>query len=408
MDEVIINSLVCFINSAKNDFTRETLKDVAYSFYSHEEIKNAKSTLCNLLKKDISWRRDPDKKRKDLNDVLDYHEELTTGRNNWKFLSDSYKGMPPLGMQMLAPLLINLTGEVSRINESLPKFVDMKTEVLNTADTVRKMNMDLIDMKDKFEKAIFGIEEASNDIADEDLNILGELRSFRKSLGTVDIPDSGSFICVSDEEKSIPSSREKETLNITTEPNLQLNDISTDTLVGSSAEFDSVAPAAVIEGVPLQTRKDDGLYSTALKKVKQAVSKSQRNAATGSVRGGGHVSGPKAVSQRGNNNRGRLTGARRDGISSLKAVKRTADVFIGRIDKEADEDVLRDYIKETFNIICNKVEKLQIKTELYNAFKVTVSLSEREALFKSDLWPEDIVINKFYNRSKKTLGSTDS
>ena len=154
MDEVIINNLVCFINSAKDDFTRETLKDVAYSFYSHEEIKCAKSTLCNLLKKDITWRRDPDKKRKDLNDVIEFHEELTTGRNNWKFVSNSYKGMPPLGMQMLAPLLINLTGEISKINECLPKFVDMKAEVLNTADTVRKMNIDLSDMKDKFEKAI--------------------------------------------------------------------------------------------------------------------------------------------------------------------------------------------------------------------------------------------------------------
>ena len=119
------------------------------------------------------------------------------------------------------------------------------------------------------------------------------------------------------------------------------------------------------------------------------------------------------VGQRGNNNnknnnRGRLTGARKDGVSSLKAVKRTADVFIGRIDKGADEEVIRNYIKETFNIICAKVEKLSIKTDLYNAFKVTVSLSEREALFKSDLWPEDVVINKFYNRSKKPIDITVS
>ena len=64
MENIIINNLLCFINSAKDDFNEETLKDVAYCFFSHEEIKNAKTTICSLLKKDVSWRRDPDKKKK--------------------------------------------------------------------------------------------------------------------------------------------------------------------------------------------------------------------------------------------------------------------------------------------------------------------------------------------------------
>ena len=150
MDEIIINSLLCFINSAKGDFTRETLKDVACAFYSHEQIKEAKTELCNLLKKNVSWKRDPNKKAKDLCDVIDFHEELTNGRHNWKFLSNSYKSLPPLGIQMIAPLLISLTSEVSKINECLPKFVDMRSELINTADTVRKMNTELVDMKQKF------------------------------------------------------------------------------------------------------------------------------------------------------------------------------------------------------------------------------------------------------------------
>ena len=190
MEEIIINNLLCFLNSAKNDFTKETLRDIAYAFYSHEDIKNAKIEACNLLKKDVSWRRDPDKKRKDLGDVIDFHEELTTGRNNWKFLSDSYKGMPPLGIQMIAPLLINLTTEVSKINECLPKFVDMRSEVINTADTVRKMNIEMTDMKQKFAKAVSGIEEASNSITDDDLDILGEIRSFRRSFGVGGAPEA--------------------------------------------------------------------------------------------------------------------------------------------------------------------------------------------------------------------------
>ena len=142
MDEnTIINSLLCFLNSAKVDFSKETLKDVTCAFYSHENIKEAKTTLGVLLKKDIIWRRDPDKKRKDLVDVIDLLEELTSNRNNYKFLCDSYKAMPPLGMEMIAPLLINLSTEVSKINVTLPKVLDIKTEVMNTADTFRQLHV---------------------------------------------------------------------------------------------------------------------------------------------------------------------------------------------------------------------------------------------------------------------------
>lgn len=62
--EIIINSVLCFINSAKTDYTNKHLEDVVYSFYSHEEIKEAKAVLSNLLKEDVICRKDPDKKKK--------------------------------------------------------------------------------------------------------------------------------------------------------------------------------------------------------------------------------------------------------------------------------------------------------------------------------------------------------
>ena len=160
-DNIIINSLLCFISSAKTDFSKETLKDVSTSFYSHEEIKVAKTELCNLMKKDVIWRRDPDKKRKDLSDVLEYFDELTSKRNNYKFVSNSYKGMPQLGMEMIAPLLINLTTEVSRINEVLPKIMDIKSEVLNTADAVRQVRVEIADIRKMFGSAVDGMQAAS-------------------------------------------------------------------------------------------------------------------------------------------------------------------------------------------------------------------------------------------------------
>lgn len=40
-DEPINNGLLCFVNSAKSDYGN-ALFDMAYSVYSHDEIKKAK------------------------------------------------------------------------------------------------------------------------------------------------------------------------------------------------------------------------------------------------------------------------------------------------------------------------------------------------------------------------------
>ena len=94
----------------------------------------------------------------------------------------------------------------------------------------------------------------------------------------------------------------------------------------------------------------------------------------------------------------RVLGANKDGRLSLKAVQKTADAFVGRVTKDIGESDIKQYIKKVFDIVVKKIEILKIKTDEYNAFKVTVNLSDRDTLFKPDLWPEGLVINKFYKR----------
>ena len=131
--DVVINSLLCFISSAKNDYTKSVLLEVANSFYSHERIKEAKIEITTILNKDLIWRRDPDKKLKDLKDVLDFYDELEQSKLKKKFVSDSYKQMPPVGMAVFAPILSNLAEEITKVNEILSKILNIKTEVVNKA-----------------------------------------------------------------------------------------------------------------------------------------------------------------------------------------------------------------------------------------------------------------------------------
>ena len=52
-------------------------------------------------------------------------------------------------MEFISPVLINLNDETAKINNILPKFSDIKTEMTNTADIVRNMRIDLVAIKKK-------------------------------------------------------------------------------------------------------------------------------------------------------------------------------------------------------------------------------------------------------------------
>ena len=95
----------------------------------------------------------------------------------------------------------------------------------------------------------------------------------------------------------------------------------------------------------------------------------------------------------------RVMGARKDGRLALKGVKKTADIYLGRVDRDVSTEDIQQYIKEVFNITVEKIENLQIRTDQYSAFKITIDLAVRDELFKPESWPDGIVVNKFYRRS---------
>ena len=55
-----------------------------------------------------------------------------------------------------------------------------------------------------------------------------------------------------------------------------------------------------------------------------------------------------------------------------------------------------------FDIVVVNIVQLEIRSDNFIAFKVTVKAMEREKLFNAELWPEDLIVDKFYNKSKKS------
>ena len=415
--DTIVNSVLCFINSARSDYSYDSLSDVIYSFYSHEEIKSAKELLGNLVKKDVIWRRDPDKKRKDLKDLLEFHDDFIASKSRVNLVTKSHKKMPPIGLELFAPILTNLVEEMSKINEVLPKILDIKTEVCNTADTVRQMKIDVNEIKSKFSHAINGIQEAAKDFCETEENVMEELHAFRHSIGVSD-PLQCNLRCSTDGM------------------NDQLGDFSYAGALKEGRDRVHVDDVAVVENgshhecrspsIPLhpasgainkQTRFASRRSSISLrprplqlpvnteKSGPEEESETTTQVPPPSLRDDWTlVSRDKRKSRENIRKKNSfkqttgVTGSKKDENQMFRAATRTADVFVGRVDKAVADEDLKNYVKINFGVQILSVTKLTIRSEFFNAFKINVKSNDRDKLFNAELWPEDIVVNKFYNR----------
>ena len=103
-----------------------------------------------------------------------------------------------------------------------------------------------------------------------------------------------------------------------------------------------------------------------------------------------------------------IKGSKKGDSCSLKAAVRRADVYVGRVDRDVTDDDIKNFIQQSFEIEVFSVSKLDIFSDVYNAFKVCVKANVRDKLFDSDKWPEDIVVNKFYNKQSKNVAKDNA
>ena len=368
--------------------------------------------------------------------------------------------MPPVGFEIFAPLLKGLADDVKMMNEFLPKILDMKTEVYNTADTVRTMRAEMNTLNKKFSKAIGGIEEASKDIKVNKSNVLDDLLSLTNK------EERRLYLKLTSKEKS-NKQNEKNYADV-----LRSRKSARDsTPEGNDGKFEPLIGATalpVFEGIDMEELDNDNLgakshdqqgINSLQEHRKQSVGQRvqrkdqlnsrkehiniprederhesfhdmdvkdqwnlRRNGQSEShIKGGsrpkstpimssspdGSVKNDDKLSEDWKEYKSRnakrreykgILGKKSHDNLSIKAVSRYLDVFIGRVDPGVTMDDLIEYIRKTFNISVVNIAQLEIRSDNFIAFKVTVKAMEREKLFNADLWPEDLIVDKFYNK----------
>ena len=80
----------------------------------------------------------------------------------------------------------------------------------------------------------------------------------------------------------------------------------------------------------------------------------------------------------------------------LQGIVRKYDIFVGGCSLNSDAAVIENHLKDICKINNFSCEQLPTKSIIHKAYKVTVSLAIRNKLLDPILWPEGIIVRKFY------------
>ena len=82
--------------------------------------------------------------------------------------------------------------------------------------------------------------------------------------------------------------------------------------------------------------------------------------------------------------------------NSIKGVDKLVDICVCRVDLNTNIEVINFFIEDNFNISPVITELLKVKYNELKSYKIKIKLNERDSLFDPFLWPNVVVINKYY------------
>ena len=92
----------------------------------------------------------------------------------------------------------------------------------------------------------------------------------------------------------------------------------------------------------------------------------------------------------------------------LRSSGRNMDLFIGRCELNTTIEDIKSHCRDSCNVNVIECIDLQSKSQYFKSFKINVSLSDRNRLLAPELWPEGIIVKKFFRRRSQTLNESNN
>ena len=372
INNAVINGVLCYLSSARHTLTDQAMITVCLSFYNGEKISEAKEILFKITKDSIIRRRGESKARADLQDIITLMRKIDEKNQDVpQFLSDSFRSMPPAsGFEAISEHITNLTTEISTL----------KTEIRNLKTSDDRVDYSMTDMK-----------EVMYDIK----NIL--LQHFtdskvRSNTVAKNITDTGLLFS---DIVSLPPTTKNNTSNSGTSAvsttRVSTENTSTSVINGNCNEGEG-RPTTGSNRFRKRSYSNNGDNDRIMNSVPHMQLEGVEPDGSGGDNGW-----QRQHSRRKKNDiiRGtkKITG-------SLKGAKTNSDLYIGKCDSSVTIEIISNYIKNESDIDVIECVCLN-EYEGGKSFRVTLSFEDRLKLLSSTMWPENIVVRKFYSSKNK-------
>ena len=82
----------------------------------------------------------------------------------------------------------------------------------------------------------------------------------------------------------------------------------------------------------------------------------------------------------------------------FRGVKRMASLYVGRCDKTVEPEELKKYISDETKISVSSCSVISNDSSDVKSFKIVVDVDSLNVLLNPAVWPENVVVRKFFYR----------
>ena len=351
MRNSVVNYVLCYITTARHSYTEENMMSCCLSFFKASDITEAKDLLYSKAETETTARKGKSKSTSELSDIFSLLKTVDESERELpKFLCDGFNKMPPAaGFEVLAEHIINLMSEISQLRADVSAF-----DLQSTGRSLIEVKEELRDIKIKLRCAPT-VENISNQ------NIPRNQSSYS---GTVKRSESNAPV---NSSRAQNSARSQTLTTRNLDNGAQLVKSSNHHLRSEGSGSASGSQSSEVDRPGADTlnnnREDVTEWTTVQRRRRRSF----------------------------------ITGSKAAASDNFKGVEETRDIYVGRCNSTVSANTITRYVKREFNIdaTCECITQRDIEVK---AFKVTVNLSESNALLDANKWPLNVRVRKFYTR----------
>ena len=431
-ESLLINNILCFVSTARQSTSCNEIVQICLAFYKEKEILDAKKLICDFIGEKIKYRRGENRMLYELKDLVELFARCDDDEIPLpKFVCDSHDGMPPAsGFSIVANAITTLMEEISTLKTELNHMKDqrlldglynsditrIKEDLLIIKGEVRKMNHKQMEMDLKRQSIILQSMDPPTTMPTENMSdheaTENFLTNFEKLCNTPVRLDT--LVCGEDAShtpSAPPASQEPwaflegQPQGLGGVPPAPLYSNVTSQKVSSTAGETSGGPPSPKQKCGSVSKRVSTKFVQNGNKMKisessvEDISNTIRNV-NENIRNDIDSDGFKLVQNNKNKKKYRnqkIVGTKKNNNeTALKSATKYADIFVGNCALDVTEKSLMDYIKEEMNIKVKNCELLVTRNENCKCFKVNLNMNDRQMLLSSDVWPENIICNKYY------------